>query len=89
MSPRRALKALARSPVDLVIVQWPGRGNWAAAFCRQVVDGRRPGTSFIVAIVSPPDPEALRPAIDVGASDVILWPVDRRLLHARISYNFV
>jgi len=82
---RKALNTLAKAPADLAFVQWPGRDGRAAAFCREVKvldDHRHP---LVVAVLSPPDFAEVEAAIGAGAADIVVWPLDPRLLAARLG----
>ena len=81
---RKALQTLVRSGADLLVVQWPGSDGDARRFCQQAAQAGAGEPRVVLAVVYPPDPAAMRAALDSGASDVIAWPADAGSLDLRL-----
>ena len=81
---RKALQTIARSQAAILVVQWPGRDGTAVQLLQQLAQSADGSPRLVLAVVYPPDPAGTLAALDGGASDVIVWPADARLLQARL-----
>jgi diguanylate cyclase (GGDEF)-like protein len=83
---REAARELAGDAVDLVVVQWPGRGGGGRRLCRETVRGRNgSGPRLVLAVMHQPAAGTADAAIADGADDVLGWPSSGETLGTRLQ----